>query len=168
MALITVLGNRTGRPGMLISGYGSIGMLWWVWKANLSWHEPMVAPNAVWGLAEPAARLNEWSILCNSYYLDEGLLNRSLGRYKDGVHRIVGHPPSDEFIIKHHLNVLLIQFFFGPNSTEHQEMWTSYCTRWQYHFTLTPGQKCSVQLSILVLENNSDRLWCLSCTHVVC
>jgi len=56
---------------------------------NLGRHDSVVALDAVRGLAEPAASLNEGAYLGDPNGLNQGLLNRLLSRYEDGVHGIV-------------------------------------------------------------------------------
>ena len=56
---------------------------------NLSGHNPMVASDAVRGLAEPTASLNKSAYLGDANSLNQGLLDRLLSRYEDGVHGIV-------------------------------------------------------------------------------
>jgi len=56
---------------------------------NLGRHDSMVALDAVGGLAEPAASLNEGAHLGDPNSLNQGLLDRLLSGYEDGVHWIV-------------------------------------------------------------------------------
>lgn len=89
----------------------------------------MVALDAVRGLAESTASLNEGAYLSDPNGLNQGLLDRLLCRYEDSVHRIVRESYTNMPVVQNQWDVQLFQILLWPDSAQHQQLWAAKRTR---------------------------------------
>lgn len=81
----------------------------------LAGHYAVVAADAVGGLAEAAAGLNESPHFGDAHRLYEGLPHRLLRRNEDGVHGVIRHPFPHILVIENQRNLHLLQVLPGAN-----------------------------------------------------
>lgn len=127
---------------------------------HLGGHYAVVALDAVAGLAEPAAGLDEGAHLCDPHRLDERLPHRLLSGDEDGVHGIIGHPFPDMLVVEDNRNPHLLEVMLGSDPAEEEQLRTANGAGGQYDVAAAlPISENRLMLPpILILELHRYRL----------